>query len=144
MEIGKPQNLKQAARPSGFAWFTALLVISAMIMPGCLGLGGKMGGIKNLIKLGENDKYKKNVLEQETVNFQKVKAYINSSNPGQGISKDIAVIKFGEPILVFSEAEGERWVYKSAEAKWFGGEKIYLFFNKGGKLSNWEYIDVQD
>ncbi len=117
------------------------LIIISMGISGCIGLGKKIETLQMLHELAQNDKLKQQALEQETANFQKVKDYIDSNKIKRGISVGSAIEEFGEPVLVFSESEGEKWIYKRSNVEWVGGEKIYLFFNKQGILTNWEYVN---
>lgn len=117
------------------------LFIGIVSISGCANLRGNMNTIQTLIELGKSEKDKEKILKQETMNFEKVKKYINSNKIEKGISKDIAVKKFGEPVLIFSEPEAERWAYKAADASWLSGEKIYLFFDKDAKLVKWECVN---
>ena len=110
------------------------LIIISIGISGCAGLGGKVNTLQMLRKLGQNDKLKQRVLKQETANFQRVKNYIDSNKIKRGISTKFAIKKFGEPVLVFSDPEGEKWIYKRSDVDWIGGEKIYLFFDKQGSL----------
>ena len=96
-----------------------------------------------LIQLGRNDKLKQRALNQETKNFKRVKNYIDSNKIKMGISTKSAIKRFGEPVVVLSETEGERWAYKPSDADWIGGEKIYLIFDEESSLSDWECVDCK-
>ena len=101
----------------------------------------KLRRAQPLIELGRSDKLKERALKQETENFRIVKTYIESKKIQKNLSKDAALKIFGEPVIVFSQKSGEKWVYKEAESSWFGGEKIYLFFDKQDNLINWEHTN---
>lgn len=113
-----------------------------MVISGCANLGQRMEILSRLIELNKNEKYKTKAIRQETINFKRVKRYINQGKIEKGISKDMAISKFGEPVLIFTEAEGQGWVYKAGNTDWFKGEKIYLFFDQDDTLINWECIDM--
>jgi len=95
------------------------------------------------MELGKSDKLKQQALEQETENFRKVKAEIEEGRIEENTSKASALKTFGEPVIVIHEADREKWVYKQAKSDWFGGEKIYLFFDKQGNLAGWEHLNPE-
>ena len=95
------------------------------------------------MELGKNDKLKQKALQQETQNFLKVKTYIDEEKMSGIASKEKALETFGEPVIVVGEDSREKWVYKRAEVSWFGGEKIYLFFDTQGNLTDWQYRNPQ-
>lgn len=119
------------------------LIIALLITSGCVGLGGNVGALRLLVKLGQNDKLKQQTIKQETENFRKIKDYINSNKIEKGMSSELAVKKFGKPILVLSDSGAEKWSYKPSDADWIGGEKIYLFFNNEDKLFDWECVNCK-
>ncbi len=123
--------------------FLLPIVISCILLgiSGCAGLGSKINTLQMLHRLGRDDKLKQRALNRETANFQRLKNYIDSNRIKKGISVKSAIKKFGEPVLSFAEEEGERWVYKAADADWIDGEKIYLFFDKKGGLIGWECVN---
>ena len=109
----------------------------------CIFLCGcaNLSGIKTLMSLGASDKLKEQASARETANFQKVKAYIEEAKINTGITKDEARRMFGEPVIIVSEDDRTKWVYKQAESDWFGGEKIYLFFDKEERLISWDHVN---
>lgn len=114
----------------------------AIAISGCANLGQRTEILSRLIELNKNEKYKAKVIRQETINFKRVKRYINKGRIEKGISKALAVSKFGEPVLAFPEAEGQKWIYKAGNTDWFSGAKIYLLFDQDDTLINWECIDM--
>lgn len=124
-----------------FSFFLIFIVVISIC--GCVGLGEKIEGMQTLIELGKSEKYKEQILRQETINFRRAKRYIQGKARKEELSKDIALSKFGEPVLVFYETEGEKWVYKAGNKNWFNAEKIYLFFDTEGRLTNWECLDME-
>ena len=119
-----------------------IVIIGILSLCGCTNMRHRLGTIKMLKGLSSNDKYKEKALKQETMNFEKAKKYINRGGQEKGISQKTAIKKFGRPVLILSEAEGEKWVYKPADAGWLGGEKIYLFFDRDRRLVNRECVDL--
>jgi len=123
--------------------FRLSLITILIFTYGCAGLSQKKDTLKMLIQLGRNDKLKQRALNQETKNFKRVKNYIDSNKIKMGISTKSAIKRFGEPVVVLSETEGERWAYKPSDADWIGGEKIYLIFDEESSLSDWECVDCK-
>ena len=119
------------------------LIIISMCISGCVGLGSNISAIKNMIRLGRNDKLKQQALKQETANFETIKMHIENNKIKSGISAKSAINKFREPILILSETKGEKWAYKPADADWIGGEKIYLFFDQEDSLVDWECVNCK-
>ena len=91
-----------------------------------------------LRSLGHNDKLKQQALRQETVIFQRLKNYIETNRIKKGASGKSVMRKFGEPVSVLTDIDGEKWAYKPRDADWIEGEKIYLFFNAKSYLIDWE------
>jgi len=121
-----------------------LLIFSLVIVltnSGCAQVGRKVDTLQMLRRLGHNDKLKQQALNQETANFQRLKNYIQTNKIKPGISIRSALGKFGEPVSVLTEPEGQRWAYKSSDADWLGGEKIYLFFDLKNSLVDWECVN---
>ena len=126
---------------SKFILLWTFLIVISMGISGCVGTGANVSGLKMLVQLGRDNKLKQRALKQETKNFQSVKKYIDDNKIKKGISAKYAIKKFGEPVLVLSDSEGEKWAYKRSDVDWVGGEKIYLFFDKEGKLLDWECVN---
>lgn len=119
------------------------LIIITIGITGCVGPGANTKALPMLIRLGRNDKSKEQAEKQETKNFRRLKNYIEKSKIKKGVSTKSAISKFGQPVALLSESKGERWAYKPSDANWFGGEKIYLFFDKNGNLVDWECVNCK-
>ena len=122
-----------------------LITISVASMSGCAVLGEKKEGIRTLLELSKSEKHKQQALRRETINFEKAKKYVNSGEikVKKRISKNTATRKFGKPILVSLKPEGERWAYKAADSDWFDGEKVYLFFDSDGMLTDGKIVNAE-
>ena len=129
-----------------FKYLAKTSVVSSVVLmmgiAGCSAPVRQVSTLNMLAGLGRDDKLKQQAVDLETVNFKRVKRSIETGRIEPGISKRAAISRFGQPILVFSEEEPERWAYKPANAGWVGGEKIYLYFDAQGNLSKWEYIEA--
>ncbi|MGD9015720.1 MAG: hypothetical protein PVI33_06835 [Candidatus Omnitrophota bacterium] len=121
-----------------------LLIISLGIVfadSGCVQVSRKVDTLQMLRRLGHNDKLKQQALNQETANFRRLKSYIQENEIKSGISAGTALKKFGHPVSVLTDREGQSWAYKPSGVDWVGGEKIYLFFDQKGSLVDWECVN---
>ncbi len=118
--------------------FSIILMLS-LLTYGCSGFN--MSALKMLTRLNYNDKLKEQTLKQETANFEILREYVDNSGIEKGISTETVINKFGQPVVVLKESNKQKWIYKPANADWIGGEKIYLFFDKNGLLTDWECIN---
>jgi len=118
-----------------------ITIISAVGISGCTGAKG--AGISTLMEVGRSEAYKQKALKQETASFNRVKKYIGKNRIKKGISKKAAMRKFGKPVLMTPKEDYEKWVYKPSDSNWFGGEKIYLFFDKDNKLIRWQVVNAE-
>jgi hypothetical protein len=119
----------------------AFIIILSISLSGCASSKVNISGVRLLAQLGKNDKAKQRAERQETLNFQRVKTCLDKNKMKKGISSRQAIKRFGEPVVVLAETKGEKWIYKSSGVDWLGGEKIYLFFDREGRLTGWEYIN---
>lgn len=118
------------------AIFTVLVPGILVFLSGC----AHLDDINKMMALKRSDDMKQYVLNQETASFEKVKKYMDSGKMEKGMGMQSVLKEFGEPLLIYYESPGAKWVYKPASASWFEGEKIYLFFDEEGKLVKWECI----
>ena len=92
---------------------------------------------QSLIELGKEEKGKEETLAREEKSFKKVSKAIRRHHLKIGISGPEVMDRFGEPVLIHSTGEGERWVYKTRQGSWFNSPKIYLFFDETDHLKRW-------
>ncbi|MBI4367981.1 MAG: hypothetical protein HY588_01160 [Candidatus Omnitrophica bacterium] len=90
--------------------------------------------------LAANEEQKAAVLQAETVRFQELKRAISDRKLKTEISQGEFERQFGKPVVVLQEGTREKYVYKSGKAGWFGGEKVYLYFDQQSKLVKWECV----
>ncbi|MDD5136037.1 MAG: hypothetical protein PHN63_01670 [Candidatus Omnitrophica bacterium] len=79
----------------------------------------------------------------ETKAFKRVKAAIDSGAIKKGLSEKEVQNRYGEPVVnIADSATGrEKWIYKPAEASFFSGIKIYLFFDKDKNLDEIKVVE---
>lgn len=87
----------------------------------------------------DNQREKEEIIQSEKESFRRIKSYIEQGKIKEGVFKQYVKENYGEPVITFPEEQPERWVYKSPEQSWFGGEKIYFFF-KDDDLLRWKCL----
>jgi hypothetical protein len=94
-------------------------------------------GLDTLIEVSRSQAQIQKDYDRQTKAFESVKRAIEKGKLKSGESKGSIRSSYGEPVIVLEkgDASPEMWVYKSAASSYFGGEKIYLTFDKKGKLS---------
>jgi len=96
------------------------------------------GDIRKLTGIGDSLKAMDKVSAKEGKSYQKAKAFIESADIRQGLSKDALIKACGKPVV--KVADSLRWVYKPPSSTFFEGEKIYFIFNKDGNLLSWKQV----
>jgi len=110
----------------------------------------KMKNLNQLLTLkdlaDEQTRLNQHVKEED----QKFELMVDEQKAGtldQYADKDEIIETFGKPIYVKNvieeDVELEAWLYRYA-AEFFGGEKIYLYFDNNGNLVKSEYIEEKD
>ena len=98
--------------------------------------------IMNLKALGDNqDQADRYMLEQERA-FNRLVQDFKRDRLVKGIPKDNITARYGEPILcnpVNSQLDINEFFLYRHPAKYFGSEKVYLYFDKSGCLNSWIY-----
>ena len=117
--------------------FTGLIYFS-----GCAG-PIKSERLGTLLELKKEDERLSQTLEQEAKNFDTLHKAIVTHEIIRGVSRDLIKNKAGEPVIIYPEKEGEKWVYKKAGGNWLKGPKIYLFFNSTGEVSDYQCLRVE-
>ncbi|MDD5496513.1 MAG: hypothetical protein PHP46_05385 [Candidatus Omnitrophica bacterium] len=85
-------------------------------------------GLQALIEVGRSMKDVKQASDEETKNFGRAKSAVEGERIKKGQTKQEVMRSCGEPVIMVQEHGREKWVYKPAEATFFKGTKIYLFF----------------
>jgi len=78
------------------------------------------------------------VSKQEGINYDKAKAFINSQEIKEGLTKETVSQRCGEPVAIADN--GTRWVYKPPSSTYFKGEKICFIFDESGRLVSWKQV----
>ena len=92
-------------------------------------------GLSTLAEVGKSQEAMQKALDKETKSFEAIKKAIEKDVIKNGVSQDVIKKRYGNPVVILPDKQyTERWVYKPGYASWFGGIKIYLFFNGGKKL----------
>ncbi len=122
-----------------------LLAVFFAVIAGFFGCAGpiKSERLSTLLELKEEQEILSEALEQDTENFETVHDALQTGAITKGLTKDLVKNKVGEPLIVYSEGGGEKWVYKEAGENRFGGSKIYLFFNSAGEFSKYQCVRIE-
>jgi hypothetical protein len=100
-------------------------------------------GLSSLMTLSKDRSEMIAEYKRETRSYNLLKKAMESGLLESGAADEEIIKKYGQPVMAMEDAVGDtvRWVYKPSEADYFKGEKIYLFFDKDGKLNRWETVD---
>ena len=101
--------------------------------------------LDTLIEVGKAQGLIERQTKEETKNFEGVKKAIESGSLKKGETKDSVLKRYGEPVIELKKESGkkETWVYKRADASFFGGEKIYLVFDDKGVLEETKIVSEE-
>lgn len=96
--------------------------------------------IPGLMKIANERKDMVKELDAEAAVYKKVKDAAGEGDITSGLSMDEIKAKYGEPTVVDTwNREGlTKWIYKKPSKDIASKEKIYLIFDKDGKLTGWE------
>lgn len=125
---------------------STLKIISAILIICSLCGCSKLSRLPQLLTLksaGDNRDLQKKHITRERESFQKVlAAYKDNTLPNYPDKRSVLKV-FGAPLLVRDTVRGEqpveRWLYRDP-LKSFESEKVYLYFDQTGKLTEWEYV----
>jgi len=114
-----------------------------MVLSGC----AKISHLDQLLTLkglaDEQDQMGKQINEQNQ-KFEMMLSEMKAGTLDQYLNKKKIVGIFGDPIYVKTVKSDDRqmevWLYRYA-VKFFGSEKIYLYFDSDGKLVKSEYFE---
>jgi type III secretory pathway component EscV len=92
--------------------------------------------IPALIELSNQRKSMIKDYADETAAYSKVKSAVDDNTLAKGIGMEEVKARFGEPVAVDNvNIEGvTKWIYKPGKSDIFSKDKIYLVFDKEGKL----------
>lgn len=122
------------------------LVIIMIFVSGCSIIQHK-DALLTLKRLGDDQARQEQFLIRQEKKFQLLLSDIESKKIKIGTSRSRVLSRYGEPIA-FKEIENdpvisEQIVYRHPE-EFFGSEKVYLFFGKDKKLTDWLYEPPSD
>lgn len=97
-------------------------------------------GVPALIELSNSRKDMVKELDAETASYEKVKAALDGDKLFRGMTAEEARKRFGEPVNVdtWNTEDVTKWVYKKPSKDIMSKDKVYLIFDKDGKLEGWE------
>jgi len=96
-------------------------------------------GIKALMNLSGDRKKMVKGFAQETKNYNKAKAALESGTLKAGDAASSIRKRLGEPSVVAHDkvAGTNDWVYKPGTSDFFTKDEVHLVFDKDGKLLEW-------
>lgn len=117
---------------------TIVIIIGGSCVCGAGTAGGE--GLDALIDIARGQKEISRQYKEETEAFENVRSGVERGRIVIGEKDENIRSRYGAPVIVLKNADGsgERWVYKPASASFFDGDKIYLSFDKDGRLINIE------
>lgn len=117
--------------------YAAVFIVAFLCTP------AHSAGLKTLMEMGENQADIAKTLREETNIYNGVKSAIDLGAVQKGAAADTIRKKYGEPVIIVHDKkrDANKWLYMPAESTHFKGEKIYLYFDKENKLTEWEKIE---
>ena len=116
--------------------YSLFLIVAPLSLSGCAVL--KSESISTLIEAGQDEKAKAEAMEAEEAAFKNIQMAIQNHQLAEGIPAQNLAAKYGNPVIVDSEAKGQVWTYKPQNSSWFGGTKIRLRFDESSRLVGWD------
>jgi len=115
-----------------------------IFMCGCVS-AEEMRGLLTLKSLADNQAQQDKFVKTQEDRFQKLLKYIKNNKLKEGRSKRWVLAAFGEPYLT-KEIEDdpikvESIMYRHPD-KFFGSEKVYLYFDEDNALVGWRYEEA--
>ena len=115
----------------------------------CLALSGCtiLGNLDELFVMGEYSREKDNqhrLVKSINDHYDALVKVIEAGHINDYKDKAAFVHSFGDPILkkVISNTGEERWLYRYAIYR-LAKEKVYVYFDAGGKMTKWERLPCQ-
>lgn len=99
--------------------------------------------LKTLMEIGASQADIAKTLQRQTSIYNGIKSAIASGALKVGAAAETIRQKYGEPVIdVYDKKrDSNKWLYMPAESSHFKGEKIYLYFDKQNKLTEWEAVE---
>ncbi|MDD4879869.1 MAG: hypothetical protein PHR22_05410 [Candidatus Omnitrophica bacterium] len=108
-----------------------LLALAMVLAPSTC----RADGLGTLMRVGKSMDEIQRDYDRETAAYSRVKEAIGNGGIKKGV-KQAAVLKYGEPVVVVTEAMRKRqvWVYRPGTTDLLNKPKIRLFFDDSGVL----------
>ena len=110
----------------------------------CMMLCGCSKQISTLLDVAKSQSQAQRELNTETIHFNSLKKAIEEGRIKTGMSERHIQRIIGKAMLVQNENDGQRWVYKPAEATFFDNNKIYLYFDKNKLLTKYKVFEPEE
>jgi len=95
--------------------------------------------LTTLVSQAKEEGGKQADLDREQKSFKALEEAIRAGKVRPGMTQSSIENRFGEPIVVLEEQKGRTaWLYQSPDWNWFAARKIYLEFDRNGKLRKWD------
>ena len=100
-------------------------------------------GLDTLIEVGKDQADIQKAYEAETKAYTAAKRAIETGTIKKGQTKDDIQRRCGQPVIDVDDfmKSKEKWVYKPASSDLNKGPRVYLFFDKGGLLTDIETFE---
>ena len=119
-----------------------LLMGFFVLLTGCAKLV-HMQELLTLKAMSDDGDRQKKFIEIQDQKFTQLVLKVKADQMQAYLTKDSILRNFGEPVLASPiEKDGqslEQWMYRYT-MKYFDSDKVYLFFDKKGKLLTWKYV----
>jgi len=110
----------------------------------CIMFCGCSKQISTLLDVAKSQSQAQRELNAETKHFNNLKKAIEEDRIKTGMSERHIQRIIGKAMLVQNENDGQRWVYKPAEATFFDNNKIYLYFDKNKLLTKYKVFEPEE
>ena len=110
----------------------------------CIMFCGCSKQVSTLLDVAKSQSQAQREFNAETIHFNNLKKAIEEGRIKAGLSERHIQRIIGKPMLIQDENDGQRWVYKPAEATFFDNNKIYLYFDKNKLLTKYKVFEPEE
>lgn len=125
--------------------FLFILLPGTLLFSGC-SLFSNLDGALRLKSYSDNKDQQEAFVKAQDKNFDRLLAQVKGSGLGKYPDKKSILRTFGKPVFALSvrkdDVDYQVWLYRHS-TKFFGTEKIYLYFDVKGKLKTYDYTPGQ-
>lgn len=103
-------------------------------------------GLMTLKRVGDSQKQIGRYLARQEKLFDKMLRDVKNERIKPGISQNRLIGIYGEPVIIKSSKEpaiAEVFLYRYPR-EYFSSDKVYLYFNKSGKLVHLKYVPYKN